>query len=327
MKIRAPKPEVQNLRSKPAFHHSELSNPIRTLRPSDHRPESLINSLNSPSSSRRAEWQATLPSLGWLLLFFAAPTLIILVISFRASDHTGGIGIGWTTRAWTAWSRPDVALIVLRTLWISLETTAMCLLLGIPMAWFMARCSSRWRTILLLLVIIPFWTNFLIRVFAWKVLLGHEGPMTSVLRMFHLLGPDAVWLHSPAAVLLVMVYTQLPFAILPLYAAAERFDFSLLDAARDLGATARGAFFKVFLPGIRSGIVAAALMAFVPALGCYLVPDLVGGHDSEMIGNRIARRAFADRNLPEAAALASGLALAVLIPAAFFRRRGREDAK
>jgi ABC-type spermidine/putrescine transport system permease subunit I len=264
--------------------------------------------------------------MGWLLLFFAAPTLIILVISFRAADHTGGIGTEWTARAWGAWLRADVAEIVFRTVWISLQTTVLCLLLGVPMAWLMARCAPRWRTILLLLVIIPFWTNFLIRVFAWKALLGHEGPMTAVLRFFHLLGPDAVWLHTPAAVLLVMVYTQLPFAILPLYAAAEKFDFSLLDAARDLGATARGAFFKVFLPGIRSGIVAAALMAFIPALGTYLVPDVVGGHDSEMIGNRIARRAFADRNLPEAAALASGLALAVLIPAAFFWRRGKEDA-
>lgn len=262
------------------------------------------------------EWPLTLPSFGWLLVFFVVPALIIFVISFRTPDVTGGIGGGWTLANWSAWLHPDVRVLTMRTVWVSAVTTAGCLALGIPMAWFMARCTAAWRGTLLLLVIIPFWTNFLIRVFAWKVLLNQDGLFTRMARLLHLAGEGDTLLYNAGAVLLVLVYTHLPFAILPLYAAAEKFDFSLLDAARDLGATAARAFFTVFMPGIGAGIGAAALMVFVSALGNYLVPEVVGGHASDMIGNRIAQRAFADRNLPEASALASGLALAAILLAA-----------
>lgn len=262
------------------------------------------------------EWLLTLPSFGWLMVFFVVPALIIFVISFRTPDVTGGIGGGWTLKNWCAWLHPDVRVLSMRTVWVSLETTAACLALGIPMAWFMARCSAAWRGTLMLFVIIPFWTNFLIRIFAWKVLLNQDGLVTRLARLVGLVGDGDTLLYTPGAVLLVLVYTHLPFAILPLYAAAEKFDFSLLDAARDLGASASRAFFSVFVPGIGAGVGAAALMVFVSALGNYLVPEIVGGHESDMIGNRIAQRAFADRNLPEASALASGLALAAVLLAA-----------
>ena len=263
----------------------------------------------------------TLPSFGWLFIFFMIPALIIFVISFRTPDVTGGVGDEWTLTNWAAWLHPDVRMLAIRTAWISALATAICLALAIPMAWFMARCSVAWRNALLLLVIIPFLTNFLIRIFAWKVLLNHDGPITRLARMFHCIGPQDGLLYTPGAVMLVLVYTHLPFAILPLYAAAEKFDFSLLDAARDLGATSRRAFFSVFIPGIATGISAASLMVFVLALGCYLIPDVVGGHASDMLGNRIAQRAFSDRNLPEASALASGLALAAIILAAVLWNR------
>ncbi len=274
-----------------------------------------------------AEWQLTLPSLGWLLVFFAAPSLIIFVISFRTADVTGGIGGEWTLTHWRAWSDPHLLALLWRTVWISLAATALCLLIAVPMAWFMAGCSAFWRNAILLLVIIPFWTNFLIRVFAWKAILHSEGALVGVLRSLHLLGAGDTLLYTPAAVLLVLVYAHLPFAILPLYAAAEKFDFTLMDAARDLGASATRAFFSVFIPGIRGGIGAACLMVFVPVLGSYLIPDLVGGQASDMIGNRIAQRAFADRNLPEASALASGLALAVMVAALWIWRRQSAEVK
>jgi ABC-type spermidine/putrescine transport system permease subunit I len=270
---------------------------------------------------RSAEWWLTLPSFGWLVIFFVIPSLIILVISFRSPDVTGGVGETWTLANWSAWLHPDVRVLSLRTLWISAVTTCICLALAIPMAWFMARCSAAWRNFFLLLVVIPFWTNFLIRIFAWKVLLNHDGLVTRIAKAIGLAGEGDTLLYNPGAVLLVLVYTHLPFAILPLYAAAEKFDFSLLDAARDLGATASRAFFTVFIPGIGAGISAAALLVFVPALGGYLIPDIVGGHESDMLGNRIAQRAFSDRNLPEASALASGLALAVIVIAAVLWRR------
>lgn len=272
---------------------------------------------------RSPEWWLTLPSFGWLLIFFIIPSLIIFVISFRAADVTGGVSGKWTLANWSAWLHPDVRVLSVRTVWMSAVATCICLALAIPMAWFMARCSAAWRNVLLLLVVIPFWTNFLIRIFAWKVLLNQDGLMTRLARMLGLIGDQDSLLYTPGAVLLVLVYTHLPFAILPLYAAAEKFDFSLLDAARDLGATASRAFFSVFIPGIGAGISAAALLVFVPALGCYLIPDIVGGHESDMLGNRIAQRAFSDRNLPEASALASGLALAVIIIAALLWSRQR----
>lgn len=260
---------------------------------------------------RSAEWRLTLPSFGWLVFFIAIPTLIIVAISFRTADYTGGIGHGWTLANWSAWVDPSAHMLLWRTLCISAATTALCLLPGVPMAWFMASRSDFWKKLLLLLVIVPFWTNFLVRIFAWKTLLSDSGLIAAMFRALHLMGAQDSLLHNSGCVLLVMIYTHLPFAILPLYAAAEKFDHSLLDAARDLGATAVRAFFTVFIPGIWTGIGAASLLVFVPALGAYLIPDIVGGHDADMIGNRIAQRATSDRNLPDASALASGLALAV----------------
>lgn len=279
--------------------------------------------------ARRDERLLTAPSFGWLLVFFAVPALIIFVISFREADLSGGMGGSWTLRNWLVWTRADVLDLTARTLWMAALTTLFCLALAIPAAWFMARCTPFWRGALLLLVIIPFWTNSLIRTFAWKALLGDGSPLHRLASALGLLEPGGALLYNQGAVLLVLVYTHLPFAILPLYAAAEKFDFALLDAARDLGASALRAFCAVFIPGIATGLAAAALLVFVPALGNYLVPDLVGGHSSELIGNRIAQRAFNDRNLPEASALASGLALMVLVVAvagrAFFSPTPRPE--
>jgi spermidine/putrescine transport system permease protein len=166
----------------------------------------------------------------------------------------------------------------------------------------------------LLLVIVPFWTNFVIRVFAWQQILHAQGAVAEALRWIGLLGETDRLLGNFAAVVVVSVYTYLPFAILPLFAAAEKFDFHLLDAARDLGARPLRAFVAVFIPGIRQGLVTALLVVFIPMLGSYVVPDMVGGTGTQMLGNKIAQRNFNDRNLPEAAALSGALTLLVLAP-------------
>jgi spermidine/putrescine transport system permease protein len=181
----------------------------------------------------------------------------------------------------------------------------------------MARVPLKWRQILLLLIIVPFWTNFLVRVFAWKELLHPEGMIKHGLLALGLVGPDTQLLYNEGAVLLVLVYTHLPFAVLPIYAAAEKFDFRLMEAARDLGATALRAFWNVFIPGIRRGLLTAVLVVFIPALGSYVIPDIMGGASSEMIGNKIAQRALSDRNLPHASGLSALLTLAVLGPMMF----------
>jgi spermidine/putrescine transport system permease protein len=260
------------------------------------------------------EWLVSLPTLVWLSLFVVIPTLLVFVIAFRPANPYGGIGRGWTLDTIRALATPNYLLIAWRTLWISLLTTAICLVLALPAGYTIARAPERWRNRLLLLVIIPFWTSFLVRVFAWRSLLHPEGPIKKALEAIGLAGPETTLLYHPAAVVLVMVYTFLPFTILPIYAAAEKFDFRLVEAARDLGARPFQSFRKVFLPGVRRGVVTAVLVVFIPALGSYIIPDLVGGPSSEMLGNKIAQRVFSDRNLPHASALSAVLVLAVLAP-------------
>ena len=258
-------------------------------------------------------------------MFVLIPTLLVLAIAFRSTAPAGGIGERWTLEQFGIFARPSILLLLWRTLWISALTTAVCVVLALPVAWFVARVRQEWRPRLLLLIIVPFWTNFLIRVFAWNQILHSEGGLARFLRAIHLLGENESLLFNSGAVVLVSVYTYLPFAILPLYAAAEKFDFGLLDAARDLGAGAFRSFWSVFLPGIRKGITTALVIVFVPMLGSYVVPDLVGGTDGQMIGNKIAQRNFSDRNLPSASAMSAILTLAVLAPLLFRRRENHGE--
>lgn len=276
--------------------------------------------MSVPSASRTrpwAEWLLTLPSLLWLLAFFVAPAGIILALAFRPANMQGGVADGWTLDNFRALWDVQYFTIFWRTFWQCTATTFICLVLAIPSAYAMARARPFLRNLLLLLIIVPFWTNFLIRVFAWKSLLHPQGIISRLLQSLGLVEDGGVLLYNPGAVLLVMVYTQLPFAILPLFAAAEKFDFNLLEAARDLGASNWQAFRDVFLRGIGRGIGAAALMVFVCTLGMYVVPDIVGGTDSEMLGNKIAQRVQKDRHLPLASALSSvmlgGVALLLFI--------------
>jgi spermidine/putrescine transport system permease protein len=255
--------------------------------------------------ARRHEPWLTAPSFLWLVALFAVPAVIVFAIALRPTDPWGGIGAGWTLGTLRSLGNPAYPAILWRTLWLSALTTALCLVLATPVAYVMARTSPRWRQALLLAVVVPFWTSFLVRIFAWKVLLHPEGPLKHLLVALRLVPPDGSLLYNAGAVLLVLVYTELPFAILPIYAAAEKFDFRLLEAARDLGAGALRAFWTVFLPGIRRGLLTAMLVTLIPALGSYVVPDLVGGPTSEMLGNKIAQRTFVDRNLPHASAVSA----------------------
>jgi ABC-type spermidine/putrescine transport system permease subunit I len=260
------------------------------------------------------QWLITLPSLAWLGVFFVVPAILVIVTAFRPADLQGGVGAGWTLATIEEVQDPAYLPIIWRTVWLSGVTTLICLALALPMAFQITRCGQRMRQVLLLLVVIPFLSNFLIRIFAWKSLLHPEGPLTKMLIALHLVPENAMLLNHVGTVLLVLVYTQLPFAILPLYAAAEKFDFGLLDAARDLGAGPWRAFSKVFVPGVRRGMISAGIMVFVCCLGQYVIPQMVGGTSDEMLGSKIAQRVFSDRNLPHASVLAGGLMLAVLVP-------------
>jgi len=255
----------------------------------------------------------TLPSFTWLFAFFLIPTLIIFGYAFKPSDIYGGVGEGWTLDTLKGLANPHYYLLIWRTLWLSILTTAICLLLALPMGYQLAVTSKRLRDLLLLLIVVPFWSSFLIRIFAWKSLLHPEGAFKTLLVWLHIVAPETTLLYNSGAVLLVMVYTYLPFAVFPIYAAASKFNFQMIEAAKDLGASRSQAFLRVFIPGIRKGITTAMIMVFIPAIGAYVIPDLVGGANSEMIGNKIAEKTFVERNLPQASALSALLAFVVLL--------------
>lgn len=277
------------------------------------------------------EWGLTTPSFLWLMLFFVVPTVIVVSIAFHAASPGGGIAPGFTMETWRSVSNPNYPMIVWRTIWISAATTFACVLLSLPCAYAIARMNVKWRAVIAGLVMLPFWTSFIVRVFAWRTLLNPEGFLQQVLVSMGFATPNTTLNYNSGAILVVSIYSFLPFAIMPIYTAAEKFDFSLLEAARDLGARSFFAFRKIFMPGIKRGIISAVLMVFIPAIGSYVIPDLVGGTDSELIGNKIYQRTFPDRNLPHASALATVTGASVLIPLAcvawWLKRQDEREAK
>lgn len=266
------------------------------------------------SLSKTRELLITTPSFVWMLLFFFIPTLVIFTFAFKPSDIYGGIGAGWTLDNIYALFTPGNYLLLKNTFWLSLTTTIICFFIALPVGYYIARASESARRILLLMTVLPFWSSFIVRVFAWKSMLHPEGVLKGFLVFLHLVSEDAILLYHPSAVILVMVYSYLPFAILPIYSASSKFNYQLFEAAQDLGMNPLQTFFKVYLPGIRQGLLTAIMMVFIPCLGGYVIPEVIGGPDNEMIGNKIVQRTFADRNLPEASALSALLTLFILFP-------------
>ncbi len=269
----------------------------------------------------------TLPSYGWLVLFFLIPTILVFAYAFKPFDSVLGVGAGWTDATLISIFGPEYAIIFWRTIALSAVTTVVCLAISLPLGYFLARASSRIQKLFLLLVIMPFWSSFLVRIFAWKTLLHPDGVLRKTLTFLHVIDADTFLLYNLGTVVVVMIYSYLPFAILPIYAQSVKFNYNLIEAAMDLGATESYAFFKIFVPGISRGILTAAVLVFIPAIGAYVIPDVVGGTSSEMIGNKIAQRIFIDRNLPQASALSSMLSLVVLLPiaiSAYLHSRGEK---
>lgn len=241
------------------------------------------------------------PTALWFTLFFAAPLVIIVLYSFLKKGLYGGVEMEFSLAAYQSLVNPIFATITVRTLLSSITATVLTILLALPCGYFMAK--SRNQTFLLLLVIIPFWTNFLIRVYAWIAILGNNGFLNELLRRTGIVREYVQFLYNQEAVILVMVYMYLPYAILPLFSTIDKFDFSLLEAARDLGATKAQSMTKVLLPNIRAGVFTAVLFTFIPIFGAYAVPLLVGGKDSYMLGNVIADQLTKTRNWPLASAI------------------------
>ena len=263
---------------------------------------------------KKSEVLLTLPSFIWLLFLFLIPSVIVFLYAFKKSNVYGTIQPGWTLDTIHDLLSPYYLNIILRTFWLSFLTTLFSLSIAIPVGYYISRVGNMARQVLLMLIIIPFWSSFLIRIFAWKSLLHPEGLIKSILLSMGLVTEEATLLYHDWTVVMVMVYAYLPFGILPIFAASSKFQWELLEAALDLGATKFEAFYKVFLPGIKSGIATAFIMIFIPAAGAYVIPDLVGGISSEMIGMKIVQKTLIERNLPEASVLSLLLALTILIP-------------
>lgn len=253
------------------------------------------------------------PGVLWLLVFFVAPLVIVVVISLALRGPYGAIiydfGIGNYTRA----IDPLYLSAYWRTLWIATATTVLCLTVSFPVAYFIAlKAPERWKRILLVLTVVPFWTSFLIRTYAWILLLRSEGVINSALMNLGLVNEPLKLLYNDFAVLIGQVYGELPFMILPLYVALERLDRRLLEAAQDLGANRFWTFMKVTLPLSRPGLIAGIVLVFIPSLGAFITPDLLGGAKSMMIGNLIQNQ-FMQLNQPFGSALSLMLTAAVLL--------------
>lgn len=262
----------------------------------------------------------------WLVVFFVAPLIIILVYSFLKKDIYGTVLPEFSLKAYKDMCNPKYAMIVLRTLKIAIIATFITIVVALPCAYAIAR--SKMQTILLLLVIIPFWTNSLIRIFAWISILNNDGIINQVLIFFHITKEHLTLLNNQGAVILVSVYMYIPYAILPMFTAIDRFDFSLLEAARDLGATKRQAMFKILLPGIKSGIISALVFTFIPIFGAYTVPDLVGDMNSYMLGKLIVDQVQrTNRNLPLGSAFSLVITLVSIIGIVWMELASKKESK
>ena len=264
------------------------------------------------------------PMTVWFSVFFLAPIVIIVVFSFLKKGLHGGVVQEFSLDAYRYLGNRVFLNITWRTIVTSTIATIITIIVALPCGYFMAKSKN--QNILLLMIIIPFWTNFLIRVFAWMNILGNHGFLNEFLLRIGLIEDYIQFLYNQKAVVLVLVYMYLPYAILPLFSSIDKFDFSLLEAARDLGASKPTAMFKVLLPNIRGGIFTAVLFTFIPIFGAYAVPLLVGGMDSYMMGNNIADQLLKARDWPRASAISVILTLLTTVGIMLMMNVQRKDA-
>jgi spermidine/putrescine transport system permease protein len=272
-----------------------------------------------------AGWLLLSPMLLWLGLFVVAPTAILLVYSFCQRDELGQVVFSFTWENYARIVDPVYLNILVRSLWYAGLTTFICLVVGYPVAYYIARSPVQRRSWLLLLVMIPFWISFLLRTYAWISLLKAEGPVSGLLEWAHLIATPLDILYTPTAVMIGLVYTYLPFMILPIFTSAEKLDNSLIEAALDLGANPVRTLAHVIFPLTKPGIYAGVLLVFVPSIGMFAVTDLMGGARVPMIGNVIQNQFGQARDWPFGAAL--GITFLTLFVIAFWFLHDRGEVQ
>ncbi|HID62244.1 MAG TPA: ABC transporter permease [Anaerolineae bacterium] len=264
------------------------------------------------------------PSAFWLIVFFLVPLLIVFVMSFARRGTYGGVKWELSIQNYIRFFDPLYLRIFGRSIYIALATTVLCLLAGYPLAYYIARRPESQRNTMLLLLMVPFWTNFLVRTYAWILLLRNEGLINQFLQGLGITHASLPLLYNDGAIIVGLVYGWLPDMVLPCYAAIERLDFSLVEAAQDLYANRVQAFLRVVLPLTAPGIIAGSILVFIPSLGAYVTPDLLGGAKSVMIGNLIQQQFLSVRDWPFGAAI-SFVLMAVMLGGTllYFRVGGR----
>jgi spermidine/putrescine transport system permease protein len=257
----------------------------------------------------------------WLGLFFLVPLLLILAYSFGTSGVYGGITLGFNPENYLKVFDPLYLEIIVRTFVIALINTFLCLILGYPLAYFIALKGGRWKNTLILMVMIPFWTSLLLRAYAWVVILGGNGIANRILQFLGITDEPITLIFTPQAVLMGMVYSYLPFMILPLYAALEKFDVRLKEAAQDLGASRWHTFWRVTFPLSIPGVIAGSILVFIPSAGEFVIPTLLGGSRTVLTGNLIQDQFLAARDWAFGSALAVMLAVLLVGAIMYYVRR------
>ena len=258
----------------------------------------------------------------WMLLFIAIPLIYVIVMSFCSIDGYYNIVYQFNLENYARLFDVHYLKIYGQSIMIALISTFLALLIAYPFAYIIARTKSRKKSLFYMLVIIPFWTNSLIRIYGWKTFLGTSGWMNTFLLKLHIIEEPLELLYQPAATVLGMVYCLFPFMVLPLYSALEKLDQSLLEASADLGAGKAATLFEVILPLTASGIFSGCIMVFIPSLGYFFVSDILGGGNTDMIGNLIERQFQSGNNWPLGAALSIILILVTLILVKIYQKLG-----
>jgi spermidine/putrescine transport system permease protein len=254
------------------------------------------------------------PAMGWLTVFFALPLIIVVVVSFASRTAYGQVVFNWTLANYRRFFEPLYLTIFTTTILTAIVTTLLTFAMGYPVAYTIAMIlPKKWQQAGIILVMIPFWINFLIRSFAWVIILRSQGVVNTILLHFGVIHQPLTLLYNDAAVLLGMVYALLPFMVLPIYVSLEQLDRRLLEAASDLGAPPLTAFRKITFPLTMPGVAAGSILVFISSLGMFVVPDIMGGAKSALIGNIIQNQFLSARDWPFGSALSIILALLALI--------------
>jgi spermidine/putrescine transport system permease protein len=266
------------------------------------------------------------PALLWLGAFLIVPMLLVAIVSVMQRDSLGNIVPDFSASNYIRFFEPLYLRIFAESLGLSLLTTVLCLLLGYPVAYFIAQAPASRQKLYLLLMMIPLWINFMIRAYAWILLLRAQGIVNTALQALDLIDQPLSLLYEPGTVLLGMVYTQLPFIVLPIYVSLEQVDRRLLEAAADLGASPMRTFWHITLPQTKAGVVAGCILVFVFSMGLFIVPDILGGSKTALFSNIIQNQFLSARNWPFGAALSVLLiAFCLVLISLYYRMAGGQS--